>query len=203
MEGMPDRRADGTEDRRLIRELVENWVVWRDAGDWERFRTVWHDDGRDDGDLVPGHRRRVHRHKPGRLGAGRQHPALPRRHHHRPRRRPGDRADQDDDLAARPRWTACCATWSAPAASTTSSRSATAHWGIVLRQPIYEKDRMDPVDPAPADAGSALLREFPGGLPAPGLSADADRLHGEAGHARPERGGGRGPVRAWRSLAAR
>ena len=21
-------------------------------------------------------------------------------------------------------------------------------WGIVLRQPIYEKDRMDPVDPA-------------------------------------------------------
>ena len=33
-------------DRREIRELLENWVVWRDAGDWERFRTVWHDDGR-------------------------------------------------------------------------------------------------------------------------------------------------------------
>src|ERR1043165_7944864 len=32
--------------RGLIRELVENWAVWRDAGDWERFRTVWHDDGR-------------------------------------------------------------------------------------------------------------------------------------------------------------
>ena len=28
-------------DRRDIRELLENWVVWRDAGDWERFRTVW------------------------------------------------------------------------------------------------------------------------------------------------------------------
>ena len=27
------------------RELVENWAVWRDAGDWERFRTCWHDDG--------------------------------------------------------------------------------------------------------------------------------------------------------------
>jgi hypothetical protein len=26
--------------------VVESWVVWRDAGDWERFRTVWHDDGR-------------------------------------------------------------------------------------------------------------------------------------------------------------
>ena len=26
-----------SDDRALIRELVENWVVWRDAGDWERF----------------------------------------------------------------------------------------------------------------------------------------------------------------------
>src|SRR3982750_1746102 len=33
-------------DRLAIRELVDNWVVWRDAGDWERFATVWHDDGR-------------------------------------------------------------------------------------------------------------------------------------------------------------
>lgn len=29
-------------DRQAIRELVENWVDWRDAGDWERFSTVWH-----------------------------------------------------------------------------------------------------------------------------------------------------------------
>jgi SnoaL-like domain len=33
-------------DRLEIRELLENWVVWRDAGDWERFATVWHNDGR-------------------------------------------------------------------------------------------------------------------------------------------------------------
>src|SRR5438105_7973069 len=33
-------------ERLRIREVVENWVLWRDAGDWERFRTVWHDDGR-------------------------------------------------------------------------------------------------------------------------------------------------------------
>jgi hypothetical protein len=32
------------EDRLAIRELVENWALWRDAGDWERFRTVWHAD---------------------------------------------------------------------------------------------------------------------------------------------------------------
>ncbi len=28
-----------------IRETVENWVLWRDAGDWDRFATVWHSDG--------------------------------------------------------------------------------------------------------------------------------------------------------------
>ena len=33
------------DDRREIRDLVENWVVWRDAGLWDRFRTVWHADG--------------------------------------------------------------------------------------------------------------------------------------------------------------
>ena len=32
-------------DRLAIRDLVENWAVWRDAGDWTRFRTCWHDDG--------------------------------------------------------------------------------------------------------------------------------------------------------------
>src|SRR5665647_468994 len=33
-------------DRLAIRDLVENWAIWRDAGDWERFATVWHEDGR-------------------------------------------------------------------------------------------------------------------------------------------------------------
>ena len=32
-------------DSQAIRECVENWVVWRDAGDWERFATVWHSNG--------------------------------------------------------------------------------------------------------------------------------------------------------------
>ena len=34
-----------SEDTQAIREVVENWALWRDAGDWERFATVWHDDG--------------------------------------------------------------------------------------------------------------------------------------------------------------
>jgi hypothetical protein len=37
--------AAAREDRLQIRELIENWAVWRDSGDWERFATVWHEDG--------------------------------------------------------------------------------------------------------------------------------------------------------------
>lgn len=32
-------------DKLEIRELIENWAIWRDSGDWHRFATVWHDDG--------------------------------------------------------------------------------------------------------------------------------------------------------------
>ncbi|HEY4020333.1 MAG TPA: nuclear transport factor 2 family protein [Pseudonocardiaceae bacterium] len=28
-----------------IREVVQNWVLWRDSGDWTRFATVWHERG--------------------------------------------------------------------------------------------------------------------------------------------------------------
>ena len=36
---------DTLHDEQQIRRLVERWAVWRDAGDWERFATVWHPDG--------------------------------------------------------------------------------------------------------------------------------------------------------------
>jgi hypothetical protein len=32
-------------DTLAIKEVVENWAVFRDSGDWERFRTVWHKEG--------------------------------------------------------------------------------------------------------------------------------------------------------------
>ena len=31
--------------RQAIREIIENWAIWRDSGDWDRFRSLWHDDG--------------------------------------------------------------------------------------------------------------------------------------------------------------
>ena len=69
-------------------------------------------------------------------------------------------------------------------------------WGLVLRQPIYEKDRLDPLDPsAKLELDQELLARFPGGLPPPRLSADAHRLHGEARHAGAGWAGGGGAVR--------
>lgn len=38
--------AQADDDRLVIRDLVENWAVWRDALDWKRFATVWHEGGR-------------------------------------------------------------------------------------------------------------------------------------------------------------
>jgi SnoaL-like domain len=35
-----------TADKLAIRELIENWAVWRDSLQWDRFRTVWHPEGR-------------------------------------------------------------------------------------------------------------------------------------------------------------
>jgi len=34
------------QDKLAIRELIENWAVWRDSFQWDRFRTVWHKEGR-------------------------------------------------------------------------------------------------------------------------------------------------------------
>jgi hypothetical protein len=34
-----------TADKLAIRELIENWVIFRDGLMWDRFRTVWHKDG--------------------------------------------------------------------------------------------------------------------------------------------------------------
>jgi SnoaL-like protein len=32
-------------DRLAIRELIDNWAMWRDTGRWDDFRTLWHPDG--------------------------------------------------------------------------------------------------------------------------------------------------------------
>ena len=33
-------------ERLTIREIVENWALLRDARRWDRFRELWHEEGR-------------------------------------------------------------------------------------------------------------------------------------------------------------
>ena len=122
-------------------------MLWRDAGDWERFATVWHDDGWMTATWFQGPARKfieVSREGFERgvsilhfLGGFTCDIA-------------GNRAIAQTKMTINQRADGrrrASSTSSAPAASTTSSRSG-GRWGIVRRQPIYEKDRMDPVDPA-------------------------------------------------------
>ncbi len=37
--------GNAMQEELLIRQMVERWAVWRDAGDWPRFATVWHPEG--------------------------------------------------------------------------------------------------------------------------------------------------------------
>ena len=39
---MPDQKMD---DIAQIRDLIERWVVYRDALLWDKFRTIWHKEG--------------------------------------------------------------------------------------------------------------------------------------------------------------
>ncbi len=37
--------AEDTPDQLAIRDNIEAWAIWSDAGDWDKFRTCWHPDG--------------------------------------------------------------------------------------------------------------------------------------------------------------
>ena len=150
-------------DRLLIRELVENWALWRDAGDWERFRSCWHDDGRMMATWFQGPAEDFI--KVSREGFERGVSIL--------HFLGGCTIELEGDRAV-------------AQTKMTISQRAKVHevlvdvvctgrfydfvekrdgrWGVVLRQPIYEKDRMDPVDPAASLAlDPDLLGSFPEG----------------------------------------
>src|SRR5687767_5653468 len=146
-------------DALAIRELIENWALWRDAGDWERFATVWHDDGWMSATWFQGPARRfieVSREGFERgvsilhfLGgftcdiAG--HRAIAQTKMTISQRAIVDGVLVDvvctgrfyDFLEKRPGAERAMGVKGEPVEG----------WGIVRRQPIYEKDRMDPVDP--------------------------------------------------------
>jgi hypothetical protein len=151
------------EDSALIRELVENWVVWRDAGDWDRFRTVWHDDGRMMATWFQGPAEEfigVSREGFERgvsilhfLGGFSVEVA-------------GGRAISQTKMTINQRAhvheVLCDVVCTGRFYDFVERRDG--RWGIVLRQPIYEQDRLDPVDPAARlELDPGLLDRFPVG----------------------------------------
>ena len=150
-------------ERLAIREIVENWAVWRDAGDWERFRTVWHADGRMMATWFQ--------------GTADEFIAVSRDGFDKGVSILHFLGGNSVDLAGHR---------AISQTKMTISQRARVHdvlvdvvctgrfydffeqrdgrWGLLLRQPIYEKDRMDPVDPAARLVlDAALLGRFPEG----------------------------------------
>jgi len=151
------------DDRLLIRELVENWALWRDAGDWERFATVWHDDGfmmatwfqGPAPDFIRVSREGFER------GVSILHflggftvDIAGERAIAQTKMTISQRAELDGvsvDVVCTGRFYDFL-------------ERRDGRWGIVLRQPIYEKDRLDPIDPsAKLKLDDELLSQFPDG----------------------------------------
>ncbi|WP_322083363.1 nuclear transport factor 2 family protein [Burkholderia sp. BCC1972] len=150
-------------ERLAIRDLIENWAVWRDAGDWERFATVWHDDGVMMATWFQGPAREFIRvtqegWKKGVsilhfLGGSSIDLA-------------GDRAIVQTKMTISQRGDVqgvlCDVVCTGRFYDFVEKRDG--RWGVVLRQPIYEKDRVDPVDPAARlELDQQALVEFPMG----------------------------------------
>ena len=151
------------EDKRAIRELIENWALWRDALMWDRFRTVWHDDGRMMATWFQGTADefiQVSQEGYGRgvrilhfLGGSSVDIA-------------GARAIAQTKMTISQRASVdgvvCDVVCTGRFYDFFEKRND--RWGLVLRQPIYEKDRLDPVDPAAElQLDRNLLAQFPEG----------------------------------------
>ena len=151
------------QDRFLIRELIENWAVWRDAGEWDRFATVWHDDGwmmttwfkAPAKDFIARSRSAFEKglkvlHKLG----GSSIDVVENRAVAHTKMEIIQRAEVhgvEVDVRCQGRFV-------------DALERRDGRWGIVLRQPVYELDAMRPVNPAQTVALDAnLLNQFPEG----------------------------------------
>lgn len=150
-------------DRLAIAEVVQNWAVWRDAGDWERFRTVWHDDGWMTATWFQGPAEKFI--EVSRAGFERGVSIL----HFLGGSSidvAGERAIAQTKMTINQR--GLCDGVMVDVVCTGRFydffERRDGRWAIVRRQPIYEKDRMDPLDPAVRlSLDAALLGSFPAG----------------------------------------
>lgn len=151
------------EDKLAIREVVENWVLWRDAGLWDKFRTVWHDDGRMMATWTQGTADEfIQASKDGWakgvsilhfLGGSTIEVAANRAI-----------AQTKMTISQRARVHEVLVDVVCTGRFYDFMEKRGGKWGVVLRQPIYEKDRMDPVDPsASLKLDANQLAQFPEG----------------------------------------
>jgi len=155
--------ADERDDKLRIREVIENWVIWRDSGNWERFKTVWHEGARMHATWFQGSAEDFianARQSWGRGGischflGGTAIELKGTRAIAQTKMKIDTRGKIDDvvcDIVATGRFY-------------DFFEKRDGRWAILLRQPIYEKDRCDPVDPAAALVlDRDLLVSFPEG----------------------------------------
>jgi len=151
-------------DRMLIRELIDDWLVYSDSGDSERFAALWHDDGHMMATWTQGpaaqfvaNRRRVFL-----SGAT----SILHFHGGHTAQLAGDRAIAQTRMQILQRAAVegvlCDVVCTGRFYDFLERRKG--RWGMVLRQPIYEKDRLDPVDPQQTPRlDRELLESFPEG----------------------------------------
>jgi hypothetical protein len=155
--------ADERDDQLSIRDMIENWVIWRDAGMWDRFATVWHDDARMHATWFQGSAADFIAHASQSWGRGGISchflggTSIDLR---------GTRAIAQTkmkiDTRGKVEDVVCDIVSTGRFYDFFEKRAG--RWAIVLRQPIYEKDRLDPVDPAAVPAlDRDLLGTFPEG----------------------------------------
>jgi hypothetical protein len=158
---------DTAQEIQAIRQLIENWALWRDAGDWERFATVWHPDGVMMATWFQGPFAEFIRvtkegwdkgvsilHFLGGCAVDLN----------------GERAIAQTKMTISQRGMVEGVSGPVLCDVVCTGRfydlfeRRTDRWGLVLRQPIYEKDRIDPVDPsAKLTLDQDLLNRFPEG----------------------------------------
>src|SRR5215469_5661899 len=160
----PDTIQPMTE-KLAIREVVENWIIWRDAGDWDNFRTVWHDDGYMmatwfQGTAAAFTRVSIEGWNKGvsilHFQGGSSIDIAGTRAIAQTKMTISQRARVDEHMVD----VVCTGRFY------DFFEKRDERWAVVHRQPIYEKDRMDVIDPDPARPlilDEAILEQFPEG----------------------------------------
>jgi hypothetical protein len=150
-------------EKQRIREVVENWVIWRDSGQWEKFKTVWHSDGVMMATWFQGPFEEFIK-----VSIDGWNKGVSILHF-----LGGCSVDVNNNRAIAQ--TKMTITQRGPVDGVICDVVCTGRfydfmekrdgrWGVVLRQPIYEKDRINPLDPAAKLVlDQELLQKFPEG----------------------------------------